>query len=97
MCQIKKRLLAITCNLLHNVSVDDIEKTVAANIRWCREYIGWTQTDLAIRIGMSRVSVTKYELGTFSPPLSVLAMIARAFKKKPDWFLRDHGHIKTAD
>ncbi len=52
---------------------------VGASIRRLRIDRGWTQNDLARRIGIDPVSVSKYERGRYEPTLRVLIDFADAF------------------
>jgi transcriptional regulator with XRE-family HTH domain len=44
-----------------------------------RQLLGWRQEDLAGRAGISRASVSQFEIGTRRPSDWVLVLILRAF------------------
>ncbi|MCW6681563.1 helix-turn-helix transcriptional regulator [Aerococcaceae bacterium NML160702] len=50
-------------------------------IRKERERRGWTQKELAEKIGVSQEAVTKYEAGTRTPSDSVKVAIAKLFNQ----------------
>lgn len=44
-----------------------------------------TQTELGSRLGISKAAVSKYELGTASPPLDILRTLAAVFNVSLDY------------
>ncbi len=48
-------------------------------IRQLREELGWTQLQLAIKLGVTPVTVYNWERGKFEPKASQLRALARAF------------------
>lgn len=60
---------------------------LAKNIRLARESCDITQEELASRIGLSRVMVTRYENGTKSPTVAMLAQLADALYTSADKLL----------
>jgi transcriptional regulator with XRE-family HTH domain len=48
---------------------------VAATIHAIRSAHGWTQAELAERIGASQVNVSRWESGTRKPPASAVARL----------------------
>jgi putative transcriptional regulator len=51
-------------------------------VREAREWKGWTQAELAERIGVSRKTINTIENGIFVPSTTVALRIARAFGRK---------------
>jgi transcriptional regulator with XRE-family HTH domain len=62
--------------------------TVARNIRQRRTARGWTQAELAERIGVDRVFVTQLEGATRNVSLDVLERLARVFRVPPGTLLK---------
>lgn len=54
-------------------------ETLRNTIRAAREARGWTQADLAERIGVSRKTVNTVENGVFVPSTLIALKMARAF------------------
>ena len=52
---------------------------LANSLRDAREARGWTQADLAERIGVSRKTVNTVENGVFVPSTVIALKLARAF------------------
>jgi putative transcriptional regulator len=53
---------------------------LANRLRAAREEKGWTQADLAERIGVSRKTINTIENGVFTPSTVIALKLARAFK-----------------
>jgi transcriptional regulator with XRE-family HTH domain len=56
---------------------------VAQNVKRLREARGWTQAELARRIGVKRPYVTMIEAGVRTVSLDLLRTLARVFHVKP--------------
>jgi len=51
-------------------------------IRVLRAEHGWTQAELAAKVGLSRAAINAYEHGHYAPSLTTAFKIARLFGKK---------------
>ena len=51
--------------------------------------MGLSQEELAIRIGVSRQSISKWEIGEASPEISKLPLLAKEFGVSVDWLLSE--------
>jgi len=47
-----------------------------------REARGWTQTELAEKVGVARNTITRLEIGSSRPSLALLERIAKALRVK---------------
>ena len=66
------------------------DQVMKNRIRVLRAEKGWSQADLAEKVGVSRNSVNAVENGKFDPSLPLAFRIADAFELKiEDVFLRD--------
>lgn len=62
-------------------------------IRAARALIGWKQTDLAKKSGVSEISIKNIERGATNPRVTTLSALQAAFQKAGIVFL-DPGDIK---
>ena len=58
-------------------------ETIGRNVQRRRERRGWTQEELAARVGLHRVSLAQIERGRSRPSLDMLERLARALRVKP--------------
>jgi transcriptional regulator with XRE-family HTH domain len=58
----------------------DLKETLAINVRRLRQERGWTQEDLANRVGLSARYVGQIERAQASMTITVLGRIANAFE-----------------
>jgi transcriptional regulator with XRE-family HTH domain len=58
-------------------------ESLARRIADCRAELGWTQQDLADRLGISRVAVSHLEAGMSQPGERTVALLAGVFKLEP--------------
>jgi transcriptional regulator with XRE-family HTH domain len=58
----------------------DLKQTVATNVRRLRNERGWTQEDLAGRVGLSARYVGQIERAQASMSVTVLGRLAKALK-----------------
>lgn len=56
-----------------------MSEELANRLRQAREAKGWTQSDLAERIGVSRKTINTIENGVFIPSTVIALKLARAF------------------
>jgi len=56
-----------------------LAETLANRLREAREARGWTQAELAARIGVSRKTINTVENGVFVPSTVIALKLARAF------------------
>ncbi|MCW7252341.1 helix-turn-helix domain-containing protein [Escherichia coli] len=61
--------------------------TISERIRKRRRDIGLTQQQVAKAIGVTRVSVTKWENGSTKPDGENLHLLSKLFSKSPEWIL----------
>lgn len=54
----------------------------AENLKANRVFLGLSQTELAVRCGVSQQTISAYERGTVSPPAFMLAILARELRCK---------------
>jgi putative transcriptional regulator len=55
------------------------DRALGNNLRDHRTRQGWTQADLAERVGVSRKTINTIENGVFTPSVVIALRIARAF------------------
>ena len=58
-----------------------MNEKLSNNLRTERERLGWTQAELAARIGVSRKTINTIENGVFTPSTLVALKLARAFDR----------------
>lgn len=55
----------------------------------CRRKAGWSQEELAARLGVSRQAVSKWETGDAEPEVSKLRLLSQVFGVSIDWLLSE--------
>lgn len=72
---------------------------VAENIKLLRNAKGWTQSDLARKLGMTRSSVNAWEMGISVPSTAYLVELARLFHVSTDYLLglKQNASIDVSD
>lgn len=69
-------------------------------LRAAREQHGWTQDELAQRLGFGQSQMNKYENGKSDPTPEVLVRLATALSVSADWLLglvdAPNGHLQPA-
>ena len=63
--------------------------TLSDKITGLRKRAGWSQEELAVRLGVSRQSVSKWESGGSLPELEKILMLSRLFCVTTDYLLKD--------
>ncbi len=75
-----------------------MKNTISERIRNRRKDVGLTQQQVAKAIGISRVSVTKWENGSSKPDGENLYLLSKLLSKSPEWILYGKdGHDKADD
>ncbi|HCB7786807.1 TPA: helix-turn-helix domain-containing protein, partial [Escherichia coli] len=64
-----------------------MKNTISERIRNRRKDVGLTQQQVAKAIGISRVSVTKWENGSSKPDGENLYLLSKLLSKSPEWIL----------
>lgn len=59
----------------------------------CRKRLGISQQELAMRIGVSRQAISKWELAETEPELSKLKALAECFDVSVDYLLNDEDEV----
>ena len=62
------------------------------SLRGEREARGWTQADLAARVGVSRKTINTIENGVFVPSTITALKIAQAFEARVEELFRISGY-----
>ncbi|MEM8583967.1 MAG: helix-turn-helix transcriptional regulator [Bacteroidota bacterium] len=55
----------------------DLPNFIASNIKLLRKRAGWSQQELAERVGLNRSNITSYEIGTAEPKVCKLLSISK--------------------
>jgi len=66
---------------------DALRKAFAARLKELRKQKGWTQKELAQRIGANYQQLNKYECGLHTPPLDKLVSLAEALATTVDYLV----------
>ncbi len=66
----------------------DLTQAVATNLRRMRHARGWTQEELADRVGLSVRYIGKLERAAASPTVTILGRLAEALEADPCALLR---------
>ena len=59
----------------------------AAKLKEARKQIGYTQSQVAEHIGVSRINITNYELGRTQPDIETLGKLIDFYEVSADWIL----------
>jgi|AGTN01.3.fsa_nt_gi Helix-turn-helix. len=63
------------------------QEALADKLRECREYLGYTQEQVAAHLGVSRLSLCQAETGRRRVPAVELAKLAKLYQKPAGYFL----------
>lgn len=69
----------------------DLKDTVATNVRRLRHVKGWTQEDLADRVGLSARYVGQVERAQASMSVTILGRLADALKVEASELVKRHA------
>mgnify|MGYP000848384997 FL=1 len=61
-----------------------------------RKKFGWSQEELAEQLGVSRQSVSKWELGTAIPDLDKIVRLSQLFGVSTDFLLKDDAPVENS-
>lgn len=70
-----------------------IKLIVAANIKAAREAQGLVQREVAARLEMDSVAVSRWERGKVMPTLTNLSRLADVLDRDVAWFYVDHDQV----
>lgn len=59
----------------------------AERLKEARKQIGYTQSQVAEHIGVSRLNITNYELGRTQPDIETLGKLIDFYEVSADWIL----------
>lgn len=68
--------------------IEPVYRLIGAKVEQMRTLLGWTQADLAMRIGLTRASIANLETGRQRIMLHDVCKIAEAFQTTPKQLLR---------
>lgn len=68
----------------------DRKTILAQNIRAARDLAGWTQRELAARIGVDTLAVSRWERAVAVPTDENLAALCEVLARDYAWFHTDH-------
>lgn len=66
------------------LDADELRKNIAANISRLRESKGWLQDDLARRVGITRIHLSRIENAHMAPSIALLYTFADVFAVSAD-------------
>ena len=70
---------------------------LAEKILSLRKQNGWSQEELAMQLGVSRQSVSKWESGTSIPDLERIIRLSQVFEVSTDYLLKDEMEKPETD
>src|SRR5688572_13244659 len=87
-----------TLMAMRSAEYDRLYRLIGDRIREARERMGMTQTALAAKLGLSRVSVVNVERGRQRPPIHVLWQIGEQLGVEPAALIpRQHEYLEAGD
>lgn len=69
-----------------------LSKDFPEKLKKLRKNRGWSQGQLAQKIGADLQRISKYERGVMWPTMELMVRIARAFEVTVDYLIRDEGN-----
>jgi transcriptional regulator with XRE-family HTH domain len=69
------------------VEREEIQKAFGVRLKKLRKQKGWTQKELASKVGVRTAQLNKYESGLHSPPFETLIQIAGVLDTSVDYLL----------
>ncbi len=74
----------------HNLSIEEVHYTTfGERLREIRDEKGWSQSDLAKKLGTTKQMISCYELNQRSPRIELVRKYAKALEKPMDYLLGD--------
>lgn len=64
-----------------------MESSLGYRIRAERKRLGFKQSILAVRLGVDKSTISKYENNTLTPPVDILIEMSRLFHRSTDYLL----------
>ena len=71
-------------------------KQFGGRVRIMRELLGFTQAQLAAKVGTSQQSIATYETGRREPPFKNLVALSRVFNTSIDWLVTGSEYWQCA-
>ena len=87
-----------TVNSIKPLALSDTErrKQFGGRVRIMRELLGFTQAQLAAKVGTSQQSIATYETGRREPPFKNLVALSRVFNTSIDWLVTGSEYWQCA-
>ena len=81
-----------------SLALSDTErrKLFGGRVRIMRELLGFTQAELAAKVGISQQSIATYETGRREPPFKNLIALSRVFNTSIDWLVTGSEYWQCA-
>jgi transcriptional regulator with XRE-family HTH domain len=64
---------------MEGVDFNSVQTNLHKNIRFLRKGLGWSQEELAVRVGLNRGNIASYENGTAEPKINNLLKMSAIF------------------
>jgi transcriptional regulator with XRE-family HTH domain len=61
--------------------------TLGQRLRRCRERMGWSQIDVASKVGTSNMNISHYERDTREPSIETLTRLAELYNVSVQWLI----------
>lgn len=66
-------------------------------LRKLRRREGWSQSDLAEKLGVHRMTLSRWEAGKGDPPLEIASAMSEIFRVEPDWLFESEQTLLERD